>query len=97
MEIVREELSNAIRHGHARQVMIDVTADTHDTVEVLVTDDGVFAPPAASGLGSSLLDEWCIAWERSRTDTCGTLLHCRVVLDPSFGRTTGAAAQSQPV
>jgi signal transduction histidine kinase len=81
VEIVREGLSNAIRHGHAKQVTIDVATGEDGTVDVSVRDDGAWTARAGTGLGSTLLDEWCLTWERQRTDAGGTLLQCRVAVD----------------
>jgi len=81
VEIVREGLSNAIRHGHAREVDIDVVTDGDGTVDVSIRDDGAWTSRAGTGLGSALLDEWCLAWERQRTGTGGTLLQCQVAVD----------------
>lgn len=81
VEIVREGLSNAIRHGHARQVAIDIATDRPGTVDVRIRDDGAWTAGAGTGLGSTLLDEWCLTWNRERTGTGGTLLECRVAID----------------
>ena len=89
VEIVREGLSNAIRHGHAREVHIDVVTDGGGAVDVSIRDDGAWTSRAGTGLGSALLDEWCLTWERQRTGAGGTLLQCQVAVD--------SGSLSQPV
>lgn len=81
VEIVREGLTNAIRHGHAKQVLVEISMARIGTVDVNIADDGAWTAGAGAGLGSMLLDEWCLTWERRRTDTGGTVLQCQVAVD----------------
>lgn len=91
VEISREALANAVRHGHARAVCIDVACTDAAVVDVIVMDDGQPAPTSAGqGLGSRLLDEWCVSWRREPTPTGGTVLACRVALS------AGATPHVQP-
>ncbi|MBN3854910.1 hypothetical protein G3N59_16130 [Paraburkholderia sp. Ac-20340] len=41
LQIVREALSNVVRHSHARHAWIELAAQTRGTLRVAVTDDGV--------------------------------------------------------
>jgi hypothetical protein len=62
IEICREAASNAIRHGHAKEIEIQVEA-TDDLIEIRVTDDGDgIAKVTVAGLGSEMLDETCLRW-----------------------------------
>jgi two-component system nitrate/nitrite sensor histidine kinase NarX len=47
LQIVREALSNVVRHAHARHARIEVTDDPDSAVCVTVTDDGVGLRPAS--------------------------------------------------
>jgi signal transduction histidine kinase len=78
IEIVREALANAVRHGHARRIDIAVTCLGATRLLVEVHDDG--SPNGASqpGLGSSILDELCLEWNREGTHATGTTLSCHV-------------------
>ena len=68
-----ESISNAVKHGQARQVQIDIRGTDGDTsVEVIVKNNGVPIPPqVASGFGSRILDQvtesWNIASENDQT------------------------------
>jgi two-component system nitrate/nitrite sensor histidine kinase NarX len=47
LQIVREALSNVVRHAHARHARIEVMDDPADALCVTVTDDGVGLRPAS--------------------------------------------------
>lgn len=73
-EIITEGVSNAIRHGAARNISIDVAQRTERLIQLTITNDG--APPSGeggTGLGSRLLDECAIEWHRKHQGK-GTLL-----------------------
>jgi two-component system, NarL family, sensor histidine kinase UhpB len=57
--IVRESLSNALRHGHPTEIDIRVEFETDDTVAVDVVDDGggLKPPNAAIGFGITGMQE----------------------------------------
>jgi signal transduction histidine kinase len=74
IEICREAASNAIRHGHAKAIEIQVEA-TGDLIEVHVTDDGDgIATAAVPGLGSEMLDDTCLRWQLDRSHDEGSEL-----------------------
>jgi two-component system, NarL family, sensor histidine kinase UhpB len=49
--IVRESLSNALRHGHPSEIDISVQRETNDTVAIDVVDDGGGMKPANVAIG----------------------------------------------
>jgi two-component sensor histidine kinase len=62
-EIVKEAVSNAVRHGDATQatVVIDRTAD--DSLSIEVTNNGrELANEIDFGIGSEMLNEICLGW-----------------------------------
>jgi hypothetical protein len=72
LEIVAEAVSNAVRHGKARNIDVMVTC-AHTCVLITVTDDGFIEPdvPGASmrsGLGSSMMNDCSVAWSRTRVE-----------------------------
>lgn len=70
--IVDEAISNAVRHGRARNVDVTITM-TDQAADVIVTDDGTgLAETGRRGLGSDWLDT-VAQWSLTRTDTGATL------------------------
>ncbi len=66
LEIVREAVGNSVRHGHAKAVIVQIEMMDGGLVNVSVRDDGSgLVAGAGQGLGSQMLDEVCIMWERS--------------------------------
>lgn len=63
-EIVREGVGNAIRHGGASSIRIKIAGQA-DRVIVSVIDNGSgIAIDSEPGLGSRMLDQTCIQWDR---------------------------------
>jgi hypothetical protein len=64
-EIVREGVSNAVRHGKAGWVDV-VIEERQGLIRVAVQDNGVgLSPAATSGLGSAMFDEITHSWTRT--------------------------------
>lgn len=73
-EIVTECASNAIRHGRARQVKATIQA-VGDEIRVSVVDDGAGLPAIIEPrLGTRMLDELCLSWERTSTESGTTVV-----------------------
>lgn len=70
VEILREGVSNAIRHGAADHVHITIGLDTAGAISIVIDDDGD-GPPLAQipGLGSAMLDEIALDWSLAREAT----------------------------
>lgn len=84
VEIIREAISNAIRHGDATAIAITISHDdTAQDIVVTVTNDG--KPLASSftpGVGTRFLHDFSHNW--SRVNAEGTvILTARVPLNPS--------------
>jgi two-component sensor histidine kinase len=68
-DIIPELVFNSIKHGKARNIGITVAQDTARTLTVVVTDDGrTTAEEPISGLGSRLLDDCAMRWNRQRSE-----------------------------
>jgi hypothetical protein len=89
-EVVREAVNNALRHGRARTVDIDIRlidntdpSSTHrQYVQVTVTDDGSGWPiDAPLGLGTILFDDLCASWRHTDMGA-GTQLVAAVGVSP---------------
>lgn len=69
IEVMREGVSNAVRHGDADGIAISLIRDTKDTITVTVIDDGDGAPiQLIPGLGSAMFDEVALHWRLVHTD-----------------------------
>ena len=80
IEILREGVSNAVRHGGATQVNIELALSERGLVEVRLTDNGSgLAPSDSGGLGTSLLNQVCHRWSRTSTPT-GCVLEAQVTV-----------------
>jgi signal transduction histidine kinase len=67
IEISREFINNAIKHGKAENISLRVFRVDPYRLAVEVTDDGQGVPPGAKpGFGSKLLTELSFAWRQSR-------------------------------
>ena len=74
VEVVRESVSNAVRHGRASIVEVSLLWQDDASVCITVRDDG--GSPGVDpriGLGTRMLDEICLSWCRDQTQT-GTKL-----------------------
>lgn len=80
IEFTSEGVSNSIRHGKAKNVTVNFALDSHNTVLVEVTDDGVgLMQKNAPGHGSALFDQICVSWSRQDLNP-GVWLRAKVVL-----------------
>ena len=79
-EIVTECTSNAIRHGRASHVSVSVST-IGDSIEVIVSDDGSGMPSLVEPrLGTRMLDELCLIWERT-SSVAGTTVVARLATE----------------
>lgn len=67
LEIAREAISNAIRHGDASHIDVHIHADSVDhTVHLSVSNDGRALPAGeVASVGTRLLDDMTLNWTRS--------------------------------
>ena len=82
-EILKEAVSNAVRHGDAERAWVEVSRTGEKTeaiVEVQVTNDGrIPVTGERRGLGSQLLDELTLEWSlESVPETGQTILAARL-------------------
>ncbi|MFZ4756278.1 MAG: hypothetical protein ACOYL4_09750, partial [Miltoncostaeaceae bacterium] len=64
VDVVAECLTNALRHGGARNIWLSLTT-IPGSIEVTAEDDGTLAP-GPPGMGSALFDEASPEWSRVR-------------------------------
>jgi len=66
IEVIREALTNAVRHGKAKRANISISLPKSDMrqIEVCITNDGLQVDrDPVKGVGSSILDEVTSSWE----------------------------------
>lgn len=64
-EIVNESVSNAIKHGKAKSVRVELGLDSY-ALAVTVVNDGEYNSGASPGLGSKIMDESTLSWSLER-------------------------------
>lgn len=68
IEVMREAVSNAVRHGSADTVTVAVSRPAQGILRIVVDDDGDGPPlSAVPGLGSGMFDEVALGWTLTRT------------------------------
>ena len=78
-EIIKESVSNSMKHGKAQKVNIRFESNQPGFIEIVAEDDGKglqrqFKP----GLGSQLLDEIAFPWTLEKLPEGGTILRARI-------------------
>jgi signal transduction histidine kinase len=63
-EIVKESVTNAIRHGKADTVEISIQDLDDGSIQIKVTNDGEGNVSGVPGVGSQILDEITMRWSR---------------------------------
>lgn len=80
IEVSREFINNAIKHGRAKTISLRVFRLDNLRFAVEVKDDGVGVPPGAtSGFGSKLLTELSLVWRLTRQEN-KTVSYAEIVL-----------------
>lgn len=62
--VALEMISNAIRHGHATVIDVEILRDSPETIRIIAVNNGESVDANYSaGLGMALYDELCAQWE----------------------------------
>ena len=72
-EIIKEAVSNAIRHGQAKNVKIKLDRIQDDILKIEIENDGFKAINPTPGLGSQMLDELTLHWDLENQNNKVTL------------------------
>lgn len=73
-EVVREAISNAVKHGEAKSAKIRVSIEKSRLLRVVIENDGIPARQGAkTGFGSDFLDEVAYDWSLNSKDGRTTL------------------------
>ena len=78
-EIIKEAVSNSMKHGKADKVVIRFEAAQPGFVEIIAEDNGKgISKQSKPGLGSELLDEIAFPWSMEKGPEGGTILRARI-------------------
>jgi len=74
-EICKEAISNAVRHGNAKNVVIRLNREKDDVIELEICNDGhKLLRDQPKGMGLSMIDDLSLSWqltgERHKDQTC---------------------------
>lgn len=79
--ILNEAIGNASRHGFASNIRVNITSDSDERMEIVVTDDGTGPRNGKPGLGSALFDSVAAGdWSLSPAIGGGSLLRIPIVI-----------------
>ena len=71
-EIMREAVSNAVRHGAATQVEIEIDREADDMIDFVAKNNGTpIRDDITKGTGSSMLDELTVEWNLTQDNRLG--------------------------
>lgn len=80
-EIIKEALSNSLKHGAATKVRVKFETESPGFITINVSNNGkTVARNSRSGLGNQLLNEIAFPWSLSAEPMGGTLLRARIPL-----------------
>jgi signal transduction histidine kinase len=80
-EIIKEAVSNSVKHGKADLVKVSFEDPTPGFVQIIVQDNGRgLSPKSSSGLGSQILDETAFPWSLQNQPTGGTILKAQIAV-----------------
>jgi two-component sensor histidine kinase len=78
--VVREAISNAVKHGEAKNAQIKISLERSRLIRVVIENDGIPASQGAkTGFGSDFLDEVAYSWSlKSAAGT--TILKAKIAI-----------------
>jgi hypothetical protein len=100
VEVIREAITNAVKHGAATKISISLVRNLVG-VRVTVENDGLPPQPQAAGLGTEMFDEVSSGWSLAQTAE-GTRLELEIALanqrpDAMATAISSAVGGSQPM
>lgn|GEM_PF-1535101 len=83
-DLVPELAFNAVKHGKAKKFNLSLELTSSKTIRLTAENDGSGGERTdRKGIGSKLLDDCCIKWERT-TDESGTTVIAELPLNPDY-------------
>lgn len=78
VSVMREGVTNAVRHGGARRLDLELSLADDDVLRLVIADDGTGGrPDGPPGMGSRTMDAACLEWNLS-THSIGHTLIARI-------------------
>lgn len=80
-EIIKESVSNSVKHGNADAVKVSFAEAKPGYVEIILRDNGRgLSSRASTGLGSQILDEVAFPWSLENQPEGGTILRAQIAV-----------------
>jgi signal transduction histidine kinase len=88
-EIIKESVSNSMKHGKASRVEVTFESVQPGFIEIIAQDDGKGLPRQfRPGLGSQLLDEIAFPWSLEKRPEGGTILRARIPVSKNASKSS---------
>lgn len=88
-EIIKEAVSNSVKHGKAKLIKVSFEQPKLGFVEIIVQDNGRgLSSRSSTGLGSQILDETAFPWSLENQPTGGTILKAQIAVPKKTSRKT---------
>jgi signal transduction histidine kinase len=88
-EIIKESVSNSMKHGKASRVEVTFESVQPGFIEIIAVDDGKGLPRQfRPGLGSQLLDEIAFPWSLEKRPEGGTILRARIPVSKNASKSS---------
>jgi signal transduction histidine kinase len=88
-EIIKESVSNSMKHGKASRVEVTFESVQPGFIEIIAVDDGKGLPRQfRPGLGSQLLDEIAFPWSLEKRREGGTVLKARIPVSKNSSKSS---------
>lgn len=87
-EVIRESVTNAVKHGNATEIAIELSI-TNQTLTVLVTNNGKLANLGTESFGSALMDQLCLRRELKFQEN-KTVFEAELAINPQIWKVSAA-------
>jgi two-component sensor histidine kinase len=78
IEVLREVINNSIKHGQPSWINIIITSGADPAINITMTNDGELLRPPETGVGTDILNDFCIEWSIKKT-RAGTRFNAKIV------------------
>jgi two-component sensor histidine kinase len=78
IEVLREVINNSIKHGQPSWINIVITTEADPAINITMTNDGELVTLPETGVGTDILNDFCIEWSIKKT-RAGTRFNAKIV------------------